>query len=95
MNSIEKQILIGGRYSLRDPLGSGGMAEVFLVYEEVLERDVALKILREQYADGEGFALRPNLPDRQVKKVVVAAEAAATVERRQARRTCPRMGPRC
>ena len=70
MNSIEKQVLIGGRYSLRDPLGSGGMAEVFLAYEEVLERDVALKILREQYADGEGFVLRPNLPDRQVKKVV-------------------------
>ena len=69
MNSIEKQILIDGRYSLRDPLGSGGMAEVFLAYEEVLERDVALKILRE-YADGEGFVLRPNLLDRQVKKVV-------------------------
>ena len=58
MNSIEKQILIGGRYSLRDPLGSGGMAEVFLAYEEVLERDVALKILKEQYADDEGFVER-------------------------------------
>ena len=58
MGSIEKQILIGGRYSLRDPLGSGGMAEVFLAYEEVLERDVALKILKEQYADDEGFVER-------------------------------------
>ncbi len=58
MNSIEKQILIGGRYSLRDPLGSGGMAEVFLAYEEVLERDVALKILKEQYADDKGFVER-------------------------------------
>jgi serine/threonine protein kinase len=55
VNSIEKQTLIGGRYSLGDPLGSGGMAEVFLAYEEVLERDVALKILKEQYADDEGF----------------------------------------
>jgi eukaryotic-like serine/threonine-protein kinase len=58
VNSIEKQILIGGRYSLRDPLGSGGMAEVFLAYEEVLERDVALKILKEQYADDKGFVER-------------------------------------
>ena len=58
MNSIEKQILIGGRYSLRDPLGSGGMAEVFLAYEEDLERDVALKILKEQYADDKGFVER-------------------------------------
>src|SRR5215217_7221952 len=31
------------------------MAEVFLAYEEVLERNVALKILKEQYADDEGF----------------------------------------
>jgi eukaryotic-like serine/threonine-protein kinase len=58
VNSIETQILIGGRYSLRDPLGSGGMAEVFLAYEEALERDVALKILKEQYADDEGFIER-------------------------------------
>jgi serine/threonine protein kinase len=58
VNSIETQILIGGRYSLRDPLGSGGMAEVFLAYEEDLERDVALKILKEQYADEEGFIER-------------------------------------
>ena len=58
VNSIEKQILIGGRYSLRDHLGSGCMAEVFLAYEEDLERDVALKILKEQYADDEGFVER-------------------------------------
>ena len=34
------------------------MAEVFLAYEEVLERDVALKILKEQYADDEGLVER-------------------------------------
>ena len=34
------------------------MAEVFLAYEEALERDVALKILKEQYADDEGFVER-------------------------------------
>ncbi len=51
-----KQIIIGGgHYSLREPLGSGGMAEVFLARDEVLERDVAVKILREQYADNVGF----------------------------------------
>ena len=54
-----KQILIGnGHYSLREPLGSGGTAEVFLARDEVLERDVALKILKEQYADNVNFVER-------------------------------------
>ena len=34
------------------------MAEVFLAHDEVLKRDVALKILKKQYADDEGFVER-------------------------------------
>ena len=55
MICIEKQTLVGGRYTPHGLLGSGGMAEVFLAKDEVLERDVALKILKEQYAENEGF----------------------------------------
>ena len=49
------QTRIDGRYTIERPLGSGGMAEVFLAHDEVLDRNVALKVLRSQYAGDEEF----------------------------------------
>jgi len=49
------QTRIDGRYTIERPLGSGGMAEVFLARDGVLDRDVALKVLRGQYAGDEEF----------------------------------------
>ena len=46
--------LVDDRYELRAVTGSGGMADVFLAYDRVLDRDVALKLLKDRYVrDGE------------------------------------------
>ena len=46
--------LIADRYELEELVGTGGMSSVYRAHDRLLERDVALKILHEQFtADGD------------------------------------------
>ena len=55
---ISKGQKINDRYEVRKLIGEGGMANVYLGYDIILERDVAIKVLRGDLSDDEKFVRR-------------------------------------
>lgn len=59
---MEKEKYIGkrleGRYEIQQLIGTGGMANVYRAFDVIDQRDVAVKILREEYLGNEEFLRR-------------------------------------
>ena len=55
---IVKGQKINDRYEVKKLIGEGGMANVYLGFDTILERDVAIKVLRGDLADDEKFVRR-------------------------------------
>ncbi len=58
--NLEGKIL-GGRYELIEKIGNGGMASVYKAKCHVLKRDVAVKILKDEFTTDEEFIKRFNI----------------------------------
>jgi serine/threonine-protein kinase len=58
VNRLEAGLVLGGRYHLQHRVASGGMADVWAAEDDVLQRSVALKVMRPDPGHEELFALR-------------------------------------
>ena len=52
--------VIGNRYKIQEKIGNGGMATVYKALDQILNRYVAVKVLREEFTTGEEFIKRFN-----------------------------------
>ncbi|MCM0582905.1 Stk1 family PASTA domain-containing Ser/Thr kinase [Weissella diestrammenae] len=50
--------LIAGRYQIIEPLGEGGMANVYRAHDQILDRDVSVKLLRLDLRDDDSVRQR-------------------------------------
>jgi serine/threonine-protein kinase len=56
--SESSQLILNNRYQITQTLGSGGMAVVYRAKDLMLERPVAIKLLRQDFSENKGFRER-------------------------------------
>ena len=61
--------LLGNRYEIIEKIGNGGMAMVYKAKDQVLNRFVAVKILRDEFTTDEEF----------IKRFSIEAQSAASI----------------
>jgi beta-lactam-binding protein with PASTA domain/predicted Ser/Thr protein kinase len=55
---VEPETIVDGRYRVVSRLGSGGMADVYLAEDQLLGRQVAVKVLHHHFAEDQEFVER-------------------------------------
>ncbi len=52
---VSEGAVLGGRYRLTSQIAVGGMGEVWVAHDTALNRDIAVKVLKEEFAGDAGF----------------------------------------
>src|SRR5579862_9387974 len=55
---IDPETIIDGRYRVISRIGAGGMAEVYLAQDQLLGREIALKVLHPHFVEDHEFVER-------------------------------------
>ncbi len=55
---IDPGTVVNGRYEVRSRIGTGGMADVYLAHDQLLGRQVAVKVLHHRFAEDQEFVER-------------------------------------